>query len=245
MITTMSQANLTELTERLRENSDAKRAENFRRFFKNCKDDIFLGVPAATIRMIAKEFASTSLENIRALSRSKIHDERSLAHALLCLQFKKGNEEIKTNIFNFYLENRQCIKDWDAVDDTAPYIVGPYLLHKDKSILYELTSSQNIWDRRIAIVSTLHFVRKNHIDDALQISKLLLNDKEDLIHKAVGWVLREVGKKDLVALINFLNEFQQSMPRTMLRYAIEKFQNDERQQYLLKSRKKMKRKDEF
>jgi 3-methyladenine DNA glycosylase AlkD len=231
----MSESNLTALKKRLCEHTDAKRAENFRRFFKNCKDDTFLGVPAATIRTLAKEWLpTTSLEDIQVLSRSTVHDERSLAHALLCLQFKKGSEETKTIVFNAYLENRQNIKDWDGVDDTAPYIVGPYLFDRDKSLLYELASSQNLWDRRIAIVSTLHFVRKGQISDSLHLSKLLLNDKEDLIHKAVGWVLREVGKKDITALKNFLQEYHKSMPRTMLRYAIERFTQEERKFYLLR-----------
>ncbi len=219
----------------LHQHANHQRAVNFRRFFKNSKDDIFLGVPTATIRKLAKEFYLLSLDEIVLLMQSEVHDERSIANAMLCLKFRKSDAANQKIIFNFYIKNRKYINDWDGVDDSAPYIAGPYLLERDKKILYKLVKSKRIWDRRIAIVTTLHFTRQGKINDSLKIAKLLLNDEEDLIHKACGWVLREVGKKDLNALKKFLNKHQSSMPRTMLRYAIERFPEKERKKYLIKT----------
>lgn len=223
---------------KLRENADPKRAVNFKKFFKNSKEDIFLGVPTNTIRKIAKEYYTITLSNVLQLMKSTTHDERNIAHAILCLKFKKGDETEKKKIFTFYLKNKNTIRDWDSVDDTAPYIVGPYLLDKDKKILYTLAKSKRIWDRRIAIVSTWWFIRNNQIKDTLNIAKILLKDEEDLIQKATGWMLREVGKRDVKSLKRFLQQYHETMPRVTLRYAIERFPNSERKRYLINQRGK-------
>jgi len=220
----------------LRQYSDPTRAVNFRKFFKNSKDDVFLGASTICIRKVAKEFYTLPLSDVLALMISSVHDEKSLANAILCLKFLKGAEHEQTKIFNFYIKHRNNIRDWDGVDSSAPYIVGPYLLEREKKLLYDLAISKNIWDRRIAIVSTLFFIRNNRVDETLKIAQMLLQDTEDLIHKATGWMLREVGKRDLSALKNFLEVHHTVMPRTMLRYAIERFDPVERMKYVKQKR---------
>jgi len=163
---------------------------------------------------------------------SNIHDERSLAHAILVLKYRKGNIAAQKEIFEFYIRNRKFIRSWDGVDDSAPYIVGPYLLNRSKTLLYQLARSPRLWDRRIAMVATWWFIRQGETRDALQIARLLLKDEEDLIHKASGWMLREVGKRDLRALERFLKKHHGGMPRTTFRYAIERFSERKRQAYL-------------
>jgi 3-methyladenine DNA glycosylase AlkD len=218
----------------LRKHSNPSRAEKMPPFFKNSKEDEFLGVAAGTIRKIAKEFYSLDLSEVLKLMKSQVHEERSLANAILRLKFDKSDESGQTQIFDFYMKNRKYIRDWNGVDDSAPYIVGPYLIDRDKAILFELARSERLWCRRIAIVSTWWFIRQGKTDDTLKIAKMLIQDEEDLMHKAVGWMLREVGKRDLSALKSFLNAHGKEMPRTMLRYAIEKFPPDERKKYLMK-----------
>lgn len=225
---------LRKLRAQLKKNANLERAKNQRVFFKNTKDDLFLGIAAAVVRDIAKDYYNISMDDILELMKSNVHDERSIANVILCAKFKKSDEKGQTKLFNFYIKNRKYIRDWDSVDDSAPYIVGPYLISRDKAILYKLTQSKRIWDRRIAIVATLHFIRNGHLKDTIKISEMLLDDKEDLIHKAVGWALREVGKKDVSLLKKFLNKHHKTMPRTMLRYAIERFSIDERKKYLIK-----------
>lgn len=210
--------------------SDPARAKVQRGFFKN--EDIFLGVPTPSLRKIAKAFAQLPLAGIRTLMQSAIHEERSLANEILCLQFRNAPEAGQKKIFDFYIRNRRLIREWDAVDGTAPYIVGPWLLDRDKALLYELARSPRIWDRRIAIVSTWWFIRNGRVGDAFALAEILLGDPEDLIHKATGWMLREAGKKDLRALERFLRKHHASMPRTALRYAIERFPPEQRQHYL-------------
>jgi 3-methyladenine DNA glycosylase AlkD len=216
----------------LRQEENPAKAVNFRKFFKNCKEDAFLGVSAPIIRKIAKDFYHLPLPDVLELMKSNVHDERALANAILCLKFRKADQREKTKIFKFYIKNRKHIRDWDGVDDSAPYIVGAYLLDRDKKLLYQLALSKRIWCRRIAIVSTWWFIRQNKIHDTLKIAEMLLQDEEDLIHKAVGWMLREVGKRKLSALKRFLKKYRKTMPRTMLRYAIEKFPLDDRKKYL-------------
>lgn len=215
--------------------ANAEKAANHRRFFKNSQDDTFLGVPAPQVRQVAKQFFALSLQELQVLMCSKVHEERSLAHKILCLRFQRGSEDEQKSIFDFYIENRNYIRDWDGVDDTAPYIAGPYLLHRDKSLLYQLAGSNNLWDRRIAIVSTWWFIRQGHFTDTLEIARLLLQDREDLIHKATGWMLRELGKRDLISLKHFLSKHASRMPRTMLRYAIERFTPEDRKKFLRKT----------
>jgi 3-methyladenine DNA glycosylase AlkD len=222
---------------KLKENANPKKADNLKIFFKNCQDDIFLGVGSTVIKHMAKDFIDMEFDDIQDLMKSRVHDERSLAHAILCLKFKKGGEKEQAKIFKFYLKNRKFIRDWDGVDDSAPYIMGPYLLKRDKEILYKLAKSKRIWDRRISMVTTWYFIRQNELKDCFKLAKILLQDKEDLIHKAVGWMLREAGKRDERELKKFLEQFHQVMPRTMLRYAIEKSSGKERKKYLFRTSK--------
>jgi 3-methyladenine DNA glycosylase AlkD len=148
------------------------------------------------------------------------------------MKFEKSPDAEKRIFFDFYIVNRGAICSWDGVDDSAPYIVGPYLLERNKKLLYQLARSPRLWDRRIAIVATWWFIRQGRTEDTLKLAAMLLNDKEDLIHKATGWMLREVGKCDLAALKRFLKVHCRTMPRTALRYAIERFAENERQKYL-------------
>ncbi|HEV2298652.1 MAG TPA: DNA alkylation repair protein [Candidatus Acidoferrales bacterium] len=215
----------------LRAHADPRKARVYRGYFKETAD-IFLGVSAPKMRRIAREFHALRLRDVRALMKSKIHDERSLAHAILVLKFRAGDAATQKEIFEFYIRNRKFIRSWDGVDDSAPYIAGPFLLNRGKKLLYDLARAPRIWDRRIAIVATWWFIRQGEIRDALNIARILLKDEEDLIHKAVGWMLREVGKRDVRALERFLKAHHKSMPRTTLRYAIERFPERKRQSYL-------------
>jgi 3-methyladenine DNA glycosylase AlkD len=212
--------------------SDPIRAQVQRGFFKKSSEDVFLGIPTPALRKIATEFAHLPLADIRRLMQSAVHEERSLANEVLCRQFRKAPEADQKKIFDFYMRNRRYIRDWDAVDGSAPYIVGPWLLERDKTLLYELAHPCVSGDRRIAIVSTWWFIRKGHVEDTFALAEIQLYDPEDLIQKPLGWMLREGGKKDLRALECFLRRHHASMPRTALRYAIERFPLEKRQRYL-------------
>jgi 3-methyladenine DNA glycosylase AlkD len=218
---------LLEAKRSLRRLANPRKAHVHRGFFKET-DDVFLGVTTPQIRQLARQFQNLSLAALRVLMKSHIHDERSLAHAILVRKFERGDPSAQERIFHFYIRNRQCIRSWDGVDDSAPYIAGRYLLNRSKTILYELARSKSLWDRRIAIVSTWWFTRKAQTADTLKIARMLLEDKEDLIHKATGWMLREVGKREPAALNRFLRKHAHEMPRTALRYAIERFSLNER-----------------
>jgi 3-methyladenine DNA glycosylase AlkD len=198
--------------------------------------DVFLGVTTPQLRRIARQFYTLPLPAVRKLMASTVHEERSLGHAVLRMRFeharKKDDAREQEKLFRFYVKHRGYIRAWDGVDDSAPYIVGRYLLACDKTLLYELAGSASLWDRRMAMVSTWWFIRNGHIADTLKLAKILLHDEQDLIHKACGWMLREVGKKDVQALRKFLDRHKTTMPRTMLRYAIEKFSERERKKYL-------------
>ncbi|HEX7285423.1 MAG TPA: DNA alkylation repair protein [Candidatus Angelobacter sp.] len=222
----------TKAVRALRSHSNPERAKVYRWYFKDPGQDVFLGVSTKDMRRVARDFRELPVPDVRRLVRSRVHEERSLAHAILRWKFERGAEAERERIFRFYLRHRRFIHTWDGVDDSAPYIVGPWLLDRDKSLLYQLARSPRLWDRRIAMVSTLHFIRNGHLTDTLKLAEALLHDKEDLIHKACGWTLREAGKKDLAALKRFLRRHYKTMPRTMLRYAIEKFPEAERQRYL-------------
>jgi 3-methyladenine DNA glycosylase AlkD len=215
----------------LRALADRRKARVHRGFFKKT-DDVFLGVTTPQIRALARQFETLPLGALRELMKSRIHDERSLAHAILVRQFRAADERAQKQIFDFYMRNRKYIRSWDGVDDSAPYIVGPYLLRRDKAVLHELARSKSLWDRRIAIVATWWFIRHEDTSTTLEIARNLLNDREDLIHKATGWMLREVGKRDLSALKRFLRAHSHRMPRTTLRYAIERFSPEERLAWL-------------
>jgi len=216
----------------LRRHGNAARAAFSIGYFKDTTGEVFLGVAVPVMRRIAGQSWGMSLAEVHRLMRSKVHEERCLANEILRLKFQKGSSKEQEQIFRFYIRNRRFICSWDCVDGSAPYIAGCYLLNRDKKLLYELAHSKRMWDRRIAIVSTLWFIRHGKVNDTLRIAKILLRDEEDLIHKATGWMLREVGKQDLAALKKFLNRQSKIMPRTMLRYAIERFPESERKRYL-------------
>lgn len=218
---------LPEAKRSLRRLANSRKARVHRGFFKQT-DDAFLGVTAPQIRQLARQYQNLSLAALRELMKSRVHDERSLAHAILVRKFERGDARAQERIFHFYIRNRKFIRSWDGVDDSAPYIAGRYLLSRKKTILYELARSASLWDRRIAIVSTWWFIRNGQTIDTLKIVRMLLKDEEDLIHKATGWMLREVGKRELPALNHFLREHAHEMPRTALRYAIERFPLNER-----------------
>ena len=220
----------------IRKAGNKKKAKLLAGYFKTRKGeygegDIFLGLTVPKSREIAIKNKDLSLRDIESLLKSKIHEERLIALLLLVYNYEKHPEKQK-GIYNFYLRNTKYINNWDLVDLSSHEIVGNYLLNKDKSVLYKLAKSKTIWERRIAIISTAACIRKNRFSDTLEISRLLLHDKHDLIHKAVGWMLRELGKKDLRVLEDFLKGHYKSMPRTMLRYSIERFKESKRKQYL-------------
>jgi 3-methyladenine DNA glycosylase AlkD len=233
----MEDKNLIELEKILKDLKNPKKAKIFQKFFKTGageygEGDIFLGITVPEERKISKEFKDLDLNSIQELLNSNVHEKRLISLLILIEQFEKSDEENKKRIFEFYLNNSKRINNWDLVDLSAPNIVGNYLLNKDKNILYQLAISKELWEKRISIISTFAFIRQNEFKDVLKISEILLNDNHDLIHKAVGWMLREVGKRDTKTLKEFLKLHYKKMPRTMLRYAIERFPEEERKKYL-------------
>jgi 3-methyladenine DNA glycosylase AlkD len=228
---------LDQIKKDLAQLGDPERAKNSRWFFKTRKGqygegDIFLGIPVPEQRKVAKKYFLLSLDDVQELLNSKIHEYRFTALVILISKYRKAEELLKEEIFNFILKNTQNINNWDLVDLSAPRIIGDYLLNKERSILYKLAKSKSVWERRISILSTFTFIDNNDFKDALNISELLLNDEHDLIHKAVGWALREIGKRDQNVEEQFLAKYYTHMPRTMLRYAIEKFAEKKRKKYL-------------
>jgi len=216
-----------------------KRAESNAWFFKTGKGeygegDVFLGVTVPDTRKVAKKFLDFNLEQLSISLNSKFHEERLCALLVLVEKFGKANEKEKKQIFDFYLKNIKQVNNWDLVDLSAPKIVGEYLFNKPKELLFKFAESNDLWKRRISIVSTFTFIKKNRVKETFSLSKKLLGDKQDLIHKAVGWMLREAGKRDKQALVTFINIRKKEMPRTMLRYAIEKFSEEERKEFLKK-----------
>jgi len=228
---------LNQLKQDLQALANPKQAEVLQRFFKTGEGDygegdVFLGIKVPVQRKIAKKYFGLSLPKIKELLKSKIHEHRLIGLLILDGKYKKANEEEKENIFNFYLQNIKSVNNWDLVDLSAPNIFGNFLLNRDKNILYKLVRSENLWEKRIAIISTFAFIKKEEFEDVLAISELLLDDTHDLIHKAVGWMLREVGKRNQEILEGFLKEHYKNIPRTMLRYAIERFEEGKKKKYL-------------
>lgn len=208
------------------------------RFFKTGpgqygEGDIFLGIKVPPLRSLSKRHSDADLGTIASLIESKFHEERFFALLLLMQLYKHGSEQDRTAAYEMYLGNTRHINNWDLVDVSAPHIVGPYLENRSRKILHEMACSDSMWERRIAILATFHFIRLNDFEDCLRITKTLLNDKQDLMHKAAGWMLREIGKRDIVAEEDFLQEHYRKMPRTMLRYAIERLPEIRRKEYLL------------
>jgi len=217
--------------------ADKQRAEILQRFFKTgpgeyAEGDRFLGIRVPVLRKLAGEYQGIADREAMTLLRSPIHEERLLALLIYVRLYIKGNEKRKREIFELYLKNTRYINNWDLVDTSAEHIVGSYLLDKSKKPLYILAKSPVLWERRISIMATFHFIKRHQFQETLKISRSLLGDQEDLIHKAVGWMLREVGKRDRQAEEAFLKDHYPRMPRTMLRYAIEKFPEPKRQLYL-------------
>lgn len=213
-------------------------AAHSKRFFKSGKGeygegDRFLGIRVPVLRRKAKEFKNTPLPEILRVLTSTFHEERLLALFMLVNKFSKGLPHERKEIYELYLKNTKYINNWDLVDSSAGYIVGAYLADKDKQPIYRMADSINLWERRIAIMSTFPMIRANDFTTTLNVSQVLLKDEEDLIHKSVGWMLREIGKRNLSVEEAFLKKHYKGMPRTMLRYAIEKFPNKERKRYLM------------
>ena len=228
-----------EIQNELKKYANEKYAAHHQTFFKTQpggygEGDMFIGVRVPKIRQVAKQFKNIEFNVIEQLLRAEIHEYRMIALVVMVNRFilKSTDTQIKEDIFNLYIKNKDRINNWDLIDISAPHIVGGWLFQGEKKLLYDLAESPVLWDRRIAIMSTMYFIRQNEFDHCLKISKILLHDKEDLIHKAVGWMLREIGKRDLQVEENFLKKYFKKMPRTMLRYAIEKFPEDLRLSYL-------------
>ena len=228
---------LVSLGKEIKSVSNPDKAKFLQRFFKTGKGeyaegDFFLGIVVPVQRQIAKKYKPLSFPELKKLITSKYHEERLIALLILVERFKKAKEDEKEKIVKFYLDNRKGINNWDLVDLSAPKILGEYLIDKDRNILFIFAKSNDLWEKRIAVLSTFTFIKNNDFNDALKIFEILLNDKHDLIHKAVGWMLREIGKIDLKTEENFLRKHYKAMPRTMLRYAIEKFPERKRKAYL-------------
>ncbi|MBD3304486.1 DNA alkylation repair protein [Candidatus Woesearchaeota archaeon] len=228
---------LSDLKQELEKLGNHKQSELLGRFFKTGKGeygegDIFLGIKVPDQRKVAKKYYDLSLKDVQSLLNSKIHEHRLVALLILIEKYKKSDDKIE--IVDIYLKNTKNINNWDLVDLSAHKILGEYLLDKDRKILYKLAKSKDLWEKRMAIISTAAFINKNLFDDALKISEILLNDKHDLIHKAVGWMLREIGNRNQAAEEKFLKTHYKKMPRTMLRYAIEKFPENKRKFYMQK-----------
>ena len=217
---------------------DNTTASHSQRFFKTGKGeygegDIFLGIRVPVIRKCVKEFKEVSIDDVFELLESRFHEARLLAVLMLVRKYSHSKDDTDKNlIYRSYLTHTKYINNWDIVDSSANHIVGAYLFDRDRKILYNLAQSKSLWERRIAITATFHFIREEDYADTLAISEILLHDGEDLIHKAVGWMLREVGKRDRKTEDEFLTRHYRTMPRTMLRYAIEKHPEAERQAYL-------------
>lgn len=221
----------------LKSYANKNKAKILQRFFKTGKGeyaegDIFLGIVVPVVRKIAKQYQSLESNAIGELLKSVIHEERLLALLIMVNKYHTGNSLDQKHIYNFYLKHTKYINNWDLVDLTAPHIVGAFLNFKNKVVLYKLAKSSLLWERRISILATFCFIRKNNFYHALKIAKILLLDNHDLIHKAVGWMLREIGKRDMQALEGFLKKYCAVMPRTMLRYSVERFSEAKRQFYL-------------
>ena len=207
------------------------------RFFKTApgeyaEGDLFRGIAATPLRRIAKEYRDLSLKEVRGLLRSEYHEDRLVALLILIHHYDAGTDRVKKMIYELYLKNTKFINNWDLVDASAPHIVGAYLWDKDRKPLSKLALSKILWERRIAILATFHFIKRGDVSETLKLALLLLSDPEDLIHKAVGWMLREVGKRNAKAAESFLRTHYPQMPRTMLRYAIEKYPPAKRRQFL-------------
>lgn len=233
----MKEYDYTDVRDALRKIADPETAEHSQRFFKTgpgeyAEGDQFLGIRVPNIRKKARKFKDLSLNETEKLLQSEYHEERLCALIILVEKSKKTTPAELQKLFELYLNNTTHINNWDLVDTSAEHIVGAYLTDKDRQVLYRLAQSDSLWERRIAIMSTFHFIKNNEFEDTLALAEKLLGDEHDLIHKAVGWMLREVGNRSRPTEEAFLEKHLHHMPRTMLRYAIEKFPEEKRQYYL-------------
>lgn len=231
------------LKKHLRTFATEERAGVSARFFKTGKGqygegDKFIGVTVPDARSVAKVYKDISLSEIETLLVSKVHEERFVALEILVMQFEKagkiGNTKEQKIIADFYLAHTDRINNWDLVDTSASYILGAYLYDKDKKILNKLAKSKLLWERRIAVIATHYFIRQGRFDETLALALLLRTDEHDLMHKAVGWMLREVGKKDEKVLCDFLDQYARTLPHTTLRYAIERLSTSKKKRYMIR-----------
>lgn len=222
----------------MRSFTDQKYSEKCKTFFKTKKGeygygDQFLGIKTPPLRILAKKYVELRFSDVQKLIKSKYHEERLLGLLILVYKYQKAKtSDDQEQIFQMYIANLKYINNWDLVDVTCPHIVGKHLMERDRAILYVWARSDDLWTKRIAMITNWWFVRNGDLRDVFKISKILLNDDHDLIHKAVGWMLREAAKKDYLKAEKFLLKHYKEMPRTMLRYAIEKFPEAQRQKFL-------------
>ncbi|KUG22592.1 putative dna alkylation repair enzyme [hydrocarbon metagenome] len=229
--------NANEISNRLKKMGNKEDARFLQGFFKTGpgqygEGDIFLGVRVPAVRKLAGEYNDLSLKETLSLLKSPYHEVRLFALISLVNTFATTDESTQKKTYDLYLANTSHINNWDLVDISAPNIVGAYLFTKSRKPLYQLAKSKSLWERRIAVLATFHFIKNNQFEDSIRIAEVLLHDKEDLIHKAVGWMLREVGKRNSESAEKFLRKYCREMPRTMLRYAIEKFTPERRKMFL-------------
>ena len=223
--------------EELQSFADPKKAKIMKRFFKTGpgqygEGDVFMGVVVPKSRQVAKKFGDLSYEEVEVLLDSSVHEERLVALLILVQNYGRASGSEKESIVRFYLRNTDKINNWDLVDLSSPSILGAHLMYGDRGLLFRLAKSDNVWERRMAIVATLHFIRNDDFSDTLKLAKMLLQDRHDLIHKATGWMLREVGKRNLAVEELFVSRYYMVMPRTMLRYAIERFPLRKKRRYM-------------
>ncbi|MGA7828813.1 MAG: DNA alkylation repair protein [Geobacteraceae bacterium] len=226
-----------DICNRLQALGDPEKARVLQRFFKTGKGeygegDQFIGLRVPELRKLAGQYPSLSLPDTLQLLRSPIHEVRFLALLILTRAYQQADAALQEQIYTFYLQHSHFINNWDLVDVSAEHIVGAHLRNRTRLPLRKLAASSLLWERRIAIIATFHYIKRGEFAETLAIAELLLRDREDLINKAVGWMLREVGKRDQSAEIGFLTKHYKVMPRTMLRYAIERFEEDLRQRFL-------------
>lgn len=232
--------NLKELKKELRSLGNPEKAKLYQGFFKTGpgqygEGDVFLGLTMPQQRVIAKKFTHLSISEVEKLLHSKIHEHRMTALVIWTYQFEKADDKTKNEIYKAYIRNTKWINNWDLIDLSTPSIVGNYLLDKKRDVLYKLAHSKSLWEKRISILATFSFINNKETKDTLAIAEILLHDKHDLIHKAVGWMLREVGKRVSQAEEEkFLKKYYKTMPRTMLRYSIERFDEKKRKFYMKK-----------
>jgi len=228
---------IEDIKQQLKALADPKRAANLQRFFKTGpgeygEGDRFLGIRVPVLRQVAKRSPLPDLKGLEGLITSPIHEERFVALLLLIQIYRKGDTNVQEQVYRYYLDHTRYINNWDLVDCSAEHIVGAWLWNRDRAPLYSLVKSNLLWERRIAILSTFHFIKRQDFSTTLDIAEQLLTDREDLIHKAVGWMLREIGNRSRNTEEAFLRVHCRTMPRTTLRYAIEKFPEEHRQAYL-------------